>query len=153
MNVTPSSTDFGFLPESARLPLRPEWRCDLAQAGTRVVHPAAAGYAAVAQSLAAALAAATGAAPAVIVEDDAREAPGAGPLIVLGNLMVSTLVRRLYFEAYDFTDYAFPGPGGWVVRTIGEPWGAGRPIVLVGGSDLDGVRAAAAALGADGRSE
>lgn len=146
MNVTPSSTDFGFLPESARLPLRPEWRCDLAQAGTRVVHPAAAGYAAVAQSLAAALAAATGAAPAVIVEDDAREAPGAGPLIVLGNLMVSTLVRRLYFEAYDFTDYAFPGPGGWVVRTIGEPWGAGRPIVLVGGSDLDGVRAAAAAL-------
>lgn len=140
MNVTSTSTEF------ARLPLRPEWRCDLAQAGTRVVHPAVAGYAAVARSLAAALADATGATSAVIVEDDAREVPGSGPLIVLGNLMVSALVRRLYFEAYDFTDYAFPGPGGWVVRTIGEPWGAGRPIVLVGGSDLEGVQAAATAL-------
>lgn len=144
--MTSPPTDFARLPECARLPLRPEWRCDLTQAGTRVVHPAVAGYAVVARSLAAALADATGATPAVTVEDIAREADGAGPLIVLGNLMDSVLVRRLYFEAYDFTDYAFPGPGGWVVRMIGEPWAAGRPIVLVGGSDVGGVQAAAAAL-------
>ncbi|MBX3750984.1 MAG: hypothetical protein KF897_12915 [Opitutaceae bacterium] len=146
MNVPLASTDFARLPEAARLPLRPELRCDLNHPGTSVVHPTGSGYAAVALALADALAAVNGPAPIVIAETDSRPPVGTGPLIVLGNLMVSALVRRLYFEAYDFTDHAFPGPGGWVVRTLGEPWGAGRPIVLVGGSDLAGVQAAAAAL-------
>lgn len=147
MNAPPTSPGFSRLPEAARLPLRPELCCDLTHPGTCVLHPAAAGYAVIAATLADTLAAATGATPAVRAAAGPGVPPGTGPLIVLGNLMDGALVRRLYFEAYDFTDYAFPGPGGWVVRTIGEPWGAGRPIVLVGGSDVDGVRAAARALG------
>jgi len=146
VNLPPNSAESPRLPAAARLPLRPELRCDLAHPGTGVSHPAAAGYAEVARVLADALASVVGATPTVIVESGDHVPSGAGPLIVLGNLMHSARVRRLYFEAYDFTDYAFPGPGGWVVRTLGEPWGAGRPIVLVGGSDLEGVRAAAAAL-------
>ncbi len=113
-----------------------------------MVHPADAVYVKVATELAAALAAATGVPPAVIVETEPRSWQGAGPVVVLGNLMESALVRRLYFEAYDFTDYAFPGPGGYALRTIGEPWSAGAPVLLVGGSEVAGVRAAAESLAA-----
>ena len=121
-------------------------RFDFSQPGVRVVHPADAAYAIVANELAAALATTTGVAPEVIVETEPRSWQGAGPMVVLGNLMESVLVRRLYFEAYDFTDYAFPGPGGYALRTIGEPWGAGMPVLLVGGSNVAGVGAAAERL-------
>jgi hypothetical protein len=84
----------------------------------------------------------------VIVETEPRSWQGPGPVLVLGNLMENALVRRLYFEAYDFTDYAFPGPGGYTLRTLGEPWGAGAPVLLVGGSDVTGVQAAAERLAA-----
>ena len=69
---------------------------------------------------------ANGTAPIVIAETDSHPPAGTGPLIVLGNLMVSALVRRLYFEAYDFTDYAFPGPGGWVARCASRTPGRAR---------------------------
>ncbi len=60
--------------------------------------------------------------------------------------MESTILRRLYFEAYDFTDMAFPGEGGFVLRTIRDPLGTGAHVMLVGGSDLVGVQAAAREL-------
>ena len=60
--------------------------------------------------------------------------------------MDSQPARRLYFEAYDFTDYAWPGPGGHVVRTIRDPWGTAAHVVMLGGSDAAGVGEAAEAL-------
>jgi hypothetical protein len=141
----PSSTS---VPDEGRLPLLAGLRFDFSRPGVRVVHPADATYALVANELASALKAAAGVSPAVIVETEPRSWQGPGPVVVLGNLMESALVRRLYFEAYDFTDYAFPGPGGYTLRTIGEPWGAGAPVLLVGGSDVTGVQAAAERLAA-----
>ena len=128
------------------LPALPEFRIDLAQPGVRIVHPASRDYPAIAQKLARELGAITGKAPVVIVDTDAAALTGSAPLVVLGNLMESTVVRRLYFEAYDFTDYAFPGPGGYTLRTIRDPFGTGAPVLLVGGSDAAGVSAAASRL-------
>lgn len=122
-------------------------RLDLAQTGVRVVHPETPGYETVAGELARELQAVTGLMPGVMAETAPGALAGPGPLLVLGNLMASATVRRLYCEAYDFTDHAFPGPGGCVVRTIRDPFGTGAPVVLLGGSDLDGVRQAARRLG------
>ncbi len=116
---------------------------DLAAPGLRILHPPRADYAAVAQRLGAAL---QGAAVMEETVAGAREVTGVAPVIVLGNVMESAVGRRLYFEAYDFTDYAFPGPGGWVLRTIRDPLGTGAPVLLVGGSDVAGVAAAAQRL-------
>lgn len=128
------------------LPDLPELVLDLAAPGTRLVHPARDDYAATAQRLAAALAT-VGVTLTVTVElVDGTVAEGTGPLIVLGNLMESAVVRRLYWAAYDFTDWAFPGPGGWALRTIRDPFGTGAPVLLVGGSDGAGVAAAAERL-------
>lgn len=127
---------------SAALPALPELRLDLAGAGVRIVHPATSEYPAIARRLAAEL----GTAPRVVAENEPGALGGAGPLIVLGNLMDSSVGRRLYLEAYDFTDYAFPGPGGWTLRTIRDPFGTGAPVLLVGGSDATGVAEAAKAL-------
>ena len=38
-------------------------------------------------------------------------------VIALGNMMDSGFLRTLYCRAYDLTDRAWPGPGGWVIRT------------------------------------
>ncbi|MAE68159.1 MAG: hypothetical protein CMJ18_28245 [Phycisphaeraceae bacterium] len=84
------------------------------------------------------------------VADDAADSSevGDGPVILLGNLMDSALVRRLYLESYDFTDYSWPSIGGYVVRTIRDPFGSGAHVVLLGGSDVDGVSRAADELAA-----
>lgn len=128
------------------LPDLPELVLDLTAPGARIFHPDRADYTAVAQELAVALATATGKTPAISVEPAEGAPVGKGPWLVLGNLMESTLVRQLYLAAYDFTDWAFPGLGGWVLRTIRDPFGVGAPVLLVGGSDVAGVAAAAQAL-------
>lgn len=125
----------------------PDLVLDLAAPGAGILHPAREDYAAVARALAAALTAVTGRAMAVAVEPaDGAPPAGEGPWLVLGNLMESAVVRRLYFEAYDFTDWAFPGPGGWALRTIRDPFGIGAPVLLVGGSDGASVALAAERL-------
>jgi len=128
------------------LPPLPALRLDLAKLGVRIVHPASGEYPAIARRLAEDLKKLTGAEPAVIGEETPAALTGEGPLLVLGNLMESTTVRRLYFEAYDFTDYAFPGPGGYVLRTIRDPLRTGAHVLLIGGSDATGVEAAAKQL-------
>lgn len=128
------------------LPALPRLRVDLA-AGVRLLHPATTDYAALANALAAELRG-LGAAVEVCCEADAAAPTGTAGVIVLGNLMESTLVRRLYFGGYDFTDFAFPGPGGFTLRTIRDPFGTGAHVLLVGGSDLAGVREAGYRLAA-----
>ncbi|MCF7761704.1 MAG: hypothetical protein K9M98_14490 [Cephaloticoccus sp.] len=124
----------------------PELRIDLTDPGLRIVHPAGAAYATMAGKLADALAGLVGKKGVVMTENEPAALVGSGPLLVLGNLMVSTTVRTLYYAAYDFTDLAFPGPGGYVLRTIRDPLGTGAHVILVGGSDREGVSAAARKL-------
>ncbi|MCC7350887.1 MAG: hypothetical protein IT446_09980 [Phycisphaerales bacterium] len=64
-------------------------------------------------------------------------------LIAIGNLCTNKLIERLYYQWYTNVDVGYPGREGHVVRSIHDPWGAGRNVILVGGSDDQGVAAAA----------
>jgi len=134
-------------PQLSGLSAFPELRLDFSAAS--IVHPANSDYAAVAKNLVAALRSLTGASPGIMTEDAPAAIEGVKLLVVLGNMMESALVRRLYFECYDFTDWAFPGSGGFTLRTIRDPFSNGTHVVLVGGSDIDGVRLAAVELVAE----
>lgn len=81
--------------------------------------------------------------PTKILDDTTDPASlGRGPLLVMGNLIVSAVGRNLYFTAYDFTDYSWPGKGGHVVRTIRDPFGTGAHVLMIGGSFPEDIIAA-----------
>jgi len=124
----------------------PPLRLDLASSSVVIVAPQTPAYQQIAKYLHDELARAAHAAPRILPDSTAAKELGAGPVLVLGNLMDSQLARKLYFEAYDFTDYAWPSAGGHVVRTIRDPFGTGAHVIMLGGSDSAGVADAAAAL-------
>ena len=122
--------------------LRPLPPLELDLHGATILSPQSEPYPDIARELAAELKRAAGAEPENVPDTADPAALGDGPLIVLGNAMDSAAARRLYLGAYDLTDYSLPSPGGHVLRTIRDPFGTGAHVVLVGGSDTDGVRAA-----------
>ena len=67
-------------------------------------------------------------------------------LIALGNFETNRLLPLLYARFYTAVDAFYPGKGGHALHTIHDPWGNGHNVVVAGGSDDDGVRAAAEAL-------
>lgn len=89
-----------------------------------------------------------------VVADTAPEAalplranlPLQANLILLGNRSTNRTIAGLYDCAYTFLDLKYPGPGGFVVRSLHSPFGDGRNVLFAGGSDLAGVQAATAAL-------
>ena len=52
----------------------------------------------------------------------------------------------LYDRYYSLVDLKYPGPQGYVLRTVHNPFGDGNGVVIVGGSDTAGVNEGAAAL-------
>ncbi|NUQ65190.1 MAG: hypothetical protein HUU20_22215, partial [Pirellulales bacterium] len=116
---------------------------DLTSPTTTIVSPALPAYEPIARKLADALDKTTGRRPALLPDTAPAEDLGPGPLISLGNLMDSQLGRRLYLDAYDFTDYAWPSSGGHVVRSVRDPLQTGAHVLVVGGSDAAGVADAA----------
>ncbi|MFV1965764.1 MAG: hypothetical protein ACC628_10105 [Pirellulaceae bacterium] len=72
--------------------------------------------------------------------------PIRGHLIVLGNRSTHRTIRDLYDRYYTLLDLRYPGPQGYVVRTLHNPFGGGHNVVLVGGSDLAGVDRASKVL-------
>ena len=68
--------------------------------------------------------------------------PLEGNLILLGNRSTNEVIGELYNRYYSLLDLRYPGPGGQVVRSLHNPFGNGRNIILVGGSDVAGVEAA-----------
>ncbi|MBN2309595.1 MAG: hypothetical protein JXR94_11520, partial [Candidatus Hydrogenedentes bacterium] len=80
-----------------------------------------------------------------IVPDTAPEAgvPLTGNVIVLGNRSTNALICKLYDLYYTLLDLRYPGPKGYVLRTLHNPFGNGLNAVLVGGSDAEGVAQAA----------
>jgi len=79
-----------------------------------------------------------------VVNDDSPAAavPITGNLIVLGNRSTNRTIEELYNRYFTLLDLRYPGPGGHEVRTAHNPFGGGWNVVLVGGSDEAGVRAA-----------
>lgn len=67
-------------------------------------------------------------------------------LLVLGSLEANRLLPLLYARFYTAVDALYPGVGGHALHTVHDPWGNGRNVVVIGGSDADGVGAAAKAL-------
>ncbi len=126
-------------------PLAP-LRLDLGAVGAVIVVPGSTPYQGIAAELRRGIEQSTGRSPRIVPDSTEPTSLGAGPILVLGNLMDSRLARRLYLEAYDFMDYSWPSPGGCAVRTIRDPFGTGAHAIVVGGSDLDGVKRAAAVL-------
>jgi len=77
----------------------------------------------------------------VLGEDEFREENYKSfNLIVLGNIENNRLIGYLYVHYYAFSDAVFPGEGGYELRTIHDPWGDGRNIILIGATDLIGAK-------------
>ncbi len=105
-----------------------------------IVVPADGSHNADAAVIANAIEAAGGARPALMKDD----AFSAGlrieqHLIALGNRSTNKLLGALYERHYSLTDLRYPGPGGHEVRTLHNPLGNGKNVIIIGGSDAAGV--------------
>ena len=116
---------------------------DLRSSQTVIVCPQTNRYQVIAEQLCGSLQQVTGHRPNVVADIAEEGELGKGPILVLGNLMDSQLARSLYYQAYDFTDHSWPSPGGHVVRTLRDPLGTGAHVIVLGGSDPEGVADAA----------
>ena len=86
--------------------------------------------------------------PIVPAGSAAAAVPITGNLIVLGNRSTNTTIRALYDLYYCLVDLKYPGCEGYAVRSVHNPFGNGRSVVIVGGSDDVGVAEGAKALAA-----
>ena len=84
--------------------------------------------------------------PIATDESPAGVVPIIGNLIALGNRSTSKTISELYNRYYTLLDLRYPGAGGYVVRSLHNPFGDGRNVIFAGGSDTAGVDAAADAL-------
>lgn len=62
-------------------------------------------------------------------------------VIALGNMSNNAFIEKLYREWYVIVDLKYPGPGGYTVRSLHNPYGTGHNVIFIGGSDLEGVQA------------
>jgi len=69
-----------------------------------------------------------------------------GPVFLLGNLANSQCVRYLYYRLLSATDRRYPGPAGYELRTLADPFATGANIVHLGYSDDAGLEAGLRAL-------
>ncbi len=63
-----------------------------------------------------------------------------GPTIVTGNLADSRCIKMLYFRSLCATDLWYPGPAGYELRTLCNPFGSGHNVILIGYSDEKGAK-------------
>lgn len=84
---------------------------------------------------------AAGAARPALIKDDAFRAGLTldHHCIALGNRSTNKLLGALYDRHFSLTDLRYPGPGGHEVRTLHNPLGNGKNVIIVGGSDAAGV--------------
>lgn len=91
----------------------------------------------------------SGVALPILAPGDVTEADWARRnLIVIGNLVNNAIFARLYFNYFACADAACTGRGGYELRTVHDPWGAGRNAVVLGAQDADGLAAGGARLAA-----
>ncbi|MBN1671385.1 MAG: hypothetical protein JXR37_10150 [Kiritimatiellae bacterium] len=66
--------------------------------------------------------------------------------IALGNMATNPFIEKLYCQWYCWLDLKYPGTGGYVVRSLHNPYATGHNVLLLGGSDDAGVAEAADAF-------
>ncbi|MFO7974580.1 MAG: VCBS repeat-containing protein [Candidatus Hydrogenedentota bacterium] len=81
-----------------------------------------------------------------IIPDDGVGLPFERNIIAIGNMARNQFIAQLYEHYYTLLDLRYPGPGGYVVRTLHNPLGDGRNVVFLGGSDAAGIEKAVAAF-------
>ncbi|MBN1347846.1 hypothetical protein JXJ21_00405 [candidate division KSB1 bacterium] len=80
-----------------------------------------------------------------VVPDTSPKAavPIRGNVILPGNRSTNRTISELYNRYYTLLDLRYPGPGGYVLRTLHNPFGNGCNVIFLGGSDDAGVEQAA----------
>ena len=63
-------------------------------------------------------------------------------LILLGDVNSNPVLVQLSAQGYAVVDAQFPGDGGFILRSICDPWGAGKSAILVGAGDEAGLKTA-----------
>lgn len=61
------------------------------------------------------------------------------PIILIGNLANNEIVKDLYFRFLTATDLWYPGPSGYEIRMLLDPYGNGQNIIHIGYSDNEGL--------------
>lgn len=112
-----------------------------------IIVPASGLYDAAAMKICRAIADRTGVElPILSEESELAGVPLRDNLIVLGNRSTNRTINALYDHYYCLADLKYPGPEGYILRTVHNPYGNGHSVVLVGASDLVGVDQGADAL-------
>ncbi len=62
-----------------------------------------------------------------------------GHVVALGNMADNAFVRWLYYQWWAVEDRCYPGRGGYALRTLHNPLGNGKNVVLLGASDEAGL--------------
>ena len=112
------------------------------KANAAIVCPAAQGFAALANKVVRRIRGLTGAELPVVAANDMPGNIRRQHLILLGNMADTPTAFELYVQHYIACDVLYPGDRGFVVRTVHDPWGTGHNVVMLGGSDIDGVAVA-----------
>ncbi|MBM3476957.1 MAG: hypothetical protein FJX75_27110, partial [Armatimonadetes bacterium] len=71
-------------------------------------------------------------------------------VILVGNVHNNRALLPMYSHSACHADAVFPGTGGYELRTVHDPWGTGKNVVIVGGDAegvAEGVKALLARLG------
>ena len=106
-----------------------------------VVAPADGCYDALAGMIVEAVKKKTGAAIPIVRDADII-LPFSRNLVIVGNRSTNSVIEQLYNFYYTYLDLKYPGAGGYVVRSLHNPFATGHNAILIGGSD-DRVSAAA----------
>jgi len=110
------------------------------QAVAIVAVPEGGQYAALGQRIAAAVEGVSGARPAVKSASELTpQMVHDAPAILLGHFANNPMVARIYDEFLITLDARYPGVGGYVIRTVHDPVGAGVSFVYLGGADVASV--------------
>ncbi len=105
-----------------------------------IVAPESGAYRTAAAALQRAIEKRTGAKVPILSDRSPQAAlPLKGNLIVLGNRSTNKTIGALYDLFYCLVDLKYPGPEGYVLRSVHNPFGNGHSVVIVGGSDAIGV--------------
>jgi hypothetical protein len=62
--------------------------------------------------------------------------------ILIGSINSNRAMLPLYSHAWCYADSVFPGAGGYELRVVQDPWGAGKNVVVIGAADAEGASAA-----------
>ena len=83
-------------------------------------------------------------ASALVSEDwsVALDVLGGRTAVALGNVNNNRLLAVLYGQRYVVADSIYPGRGGYVVRTVHDPFATGVNVLVLAGSDAAGVEKA-----------